>query len=153
MSKYWALLITMTIGLLLLAAVLAPILSYLGLDVIAKPLFFSMHLLCAQTPSHSFYLFGHQLCLCERCLAIYSSMFMVGLLYIFRPKSLPALPWWLWLLLVLPMVWDGGTQLFGLRESTWELRLFTGGLFGLVSMWFALPRVQMALVKELPCGL
>jgi uncharacterized membrane protein len=39
----------------------------------------------------------------------------------------------------MPMAVDGFTQLFGLRESTWQLRTLTGGLFGLACVWFGFP--------------
>src|SRR5579883_822347 len=118
---YWAHLITGVMGLLVLTALLIPFLSYMGLDVIAKPLFYSLHLICAQIPAHSFFIFGHQLGLCARNLSIYSSMTFAGLVFILSKKRMPGIPWWLWVLLILPMAWDGLSQMFGLRESTWEL--------------------------------
>ncbi len=78
---YIFIIITVLIGMILVTAVLDPILSYLGLDSIAKPFFFNMHMLCARTPSHSFYFFGHQLCFCERCCAIYRSRFLGGITF------------------------------------------------------------------------
>ena len=77
----WALIITALLGLICLAAFGAPILSYAGLDVIAKPLFFTLSRICGQIPSHSFYIAGHQVGLCVHCLAIYSAMFAGGLLF------------------------------------------------------------------------
>lgn len=148
LMKYYAIMIAFVLGLILLAAVLGPILSYLGLDVIAKPLFFAMHAICAQTPSHSFYLFGHQLCLCERCLAIYSAMFAGSLVFAFSKVRLPGIRFWHLVLLSLPMALDGFTQMFGLRESNWELRLVTGALFGMAAIWFALSKVQEMLEEE-----
>lgn len=144
-SHYWAHIIMTTIGLLLLAAILAPILAYFGLDSIARPIFFSMHVFCAQTPSHSFYIGGHQMCLCERCTAIYSSMFMGCLVFLLTKKHWKGIPWWMWIIFCLPMALDGGTQMFGLRESTWALRLLTGSIFGYGLMWFALPLMQKSL--------
>jgi uncharacterized membrane protein len=149
LMSYYAIIIAVVFGALLLAAVLSPILSYLGLDVIAKPIFYAMHLICAQTPSHSFYIFGHQLCLCERCLAIYSAMFVSTLVFAFNKVRLPGLRLWQALLLSAPMALDGFTQMFGLRESTWELRLITGALFGLACIWYALPLVRKTLEEEL----
>jgi hypothetical protein len=64
--RYWAHMVTAVLGLIVLIPLLIPFLSYLGLDSIAKPLFFALHTICAQIPSHSFYLFGHQLGLCVR---------------------------------------------------------------------------------------
>lgn len=148
LMNYYAIMIAIIFGLLIVAAVLSPILSFLGLDVIAKPLFYAMHAMCAQTPSHSFYIFGHQLCLCERCLAIYSAMFLGSLFFAQSKKRLPGLRVWQALLLSVPMALDGFTQMFGLRESTWELRLITGALFGLAAIWYALPLVQKTLEEE-----
>src|SRR5205085_6015901 len=126
--NYWAALITILLGLLVLTAISIPFLSYFGLDSIAKPLLFSLHYVCAQIPSHSFYILGHQLGLCARNLSIYSSMFVGSLIFALSKKRLPGITWWMWLLLILPMAWDGTTQMFGWRESSWELRVMTGTL-------------------------
>jgi uncharacterized membrane protein len=142
---YWAHLITGILGLIVFAALSVPFLSYFGLDVIAKPIFFALHYVCAQIPSHSFYMFGHQFGLCARNLSIYSSMFLSSLIFVLSKKRIPGIPWWLWVLLILPMAIDGTTQMFGLRESTWELRVLTGTLFGLGSIWFVLPLMEKAM--------
>ncbi|GAC1632361.1 MAG: hypothetical protein NVS4B7_19980 [Ktedonobacteraceae bacterium] len=143
--NHWVNLLTIMLGLLIAIAIAIPFLSYLGLDIIAKPLFFSLHLVCAQIPSHSFFILGHQLGLCARNFSIYASMFLGSLAFAMSKKRLPGIPWWLWILMILPMAWDGITQMFGWRESTWELRLLTGALFGLANVWFALPLIQRAL--------
>ncbi len=147
---YWAHLITGVMGLLVLTALLIPFLSYLGLDVVAKPLFYSLHLVCAQIPAHSFYILGHQLGLCARNLSIYSSMTFAGLVFILTKKRMPGLPWWLWALMLLPIAWDGLNQMFGLRQSTWELRVLTGTLFGLANIWFIFPLIQKTLMEAAP---
>lgn len=149
--NYFAVMFAVMPGLLLVAVILSPILSYLGLDIIARPMFYAMHVICAQTPSHSFYLFGHQLCLCERCLAIYSAMFVSTLFLLVRPKRLKwpvGLRFWQLALLSVPMALDGFTQMFGLRESNWELRLFTGALFGIAVILFTLPLVEKIFEEE-----
>jgi uncharacterized membrane protein len=146
--NYFAVMFAVMLGLLLVAAVLSPILSYLGLDIIARPIFYTMHVICAQTPSHSFYIFGHQLCLCERCLAIYSAMFFSSLFFLVRQRRMPGLRFWQLALLSVPMALDGFTQMFGLRESNWELRLFTGALFGIAVIWFTLPLVEKIFEEE-----
>jgi uncharacterized membrane protein len=145
--KYWALCLTFVLGLIVFTALSIPFLSYFGLDAIAKPLFFSLHWICAQVPSHSFYIFGHQIGLCGRNLSIYSSMFVGSLIFVLSKKRLPGIPWWLWVLMCLPMAVDGVTQLLGLRESTAELRILTGTLFGLGNILFVLPLVQKTLVE------
>ncbi len=148
--EQWATLIAAALGLLVLLAVSVPFLSYFGLDSISKPIFFALHFVCAQIPSHSFYLFGHQLGLCARNLSIYTAMFLGSLIFALSKKRLPGIPWWIWLLLILPMAWDGITQMFGLRESDWILRVITGSLFGLANVWFALPLMQKTIQSTTP---
>jgi len=145
--KYWALAITVLLGIIVCAALSVPLLTYLGLNEIAKPIFYSLHLICAQIPSHSFYILGHQLGMCARNMGIYGSMFIGGLVFVFSKKRLPGIPWWVWVLMILPMAYDGLTQMFGLRESTWELRVLTGALFGFGNMWFALPLIQRTVTQ------
>ena len=143
----WANIIAIVLGVIVLCAIAVPFLFYLGLDNIARQIFFTLHYVCAQIPSHSFYLFGYQLGLCARNFSIYSSMFVGSLIFVLSKKRLPGIPWWMWVLLCLPMAWDGFTQMFGLRESTWELRVLTGVLFGLGSVWFVLPLMHKTLLE------
>ena len=142
---YWPHAITVVLGIIVCAALSVPLLTYLGLYSIAKPIFFTLHLICAQIPSHSFYILGHQLGMCARNMGIYGSMFIGGLIFVLSKKRVPGIPWWIWLLMILPMAYDGLTQMFGLRESTWELRVLTGALFGFGNMWFVLPFIQRTL--------
>lgn len=150
LTDHWANIITGVLGLLVLTAIAIPFLSYFGLDSIAKPLFYSLHYVCAQIPSHSFYIFGHQVGLCERNFSIYTSMFLGSLAFVLSKKRLPGIPWWVWVLMMLPIALDGITQMFGLRESNWMLRIITGTLFGLGNVWFALPLMQKSLVETTP---
>ncbi len=143
--EYWAHIITIMLGSLVFAALAIPFLSYFGLDSVAKPLFFSLHYVCAQIPAHSFYLLGHQLGLCARNLSIYASMFLGSLIFVLTKKRIPGIPWWVWVLMLLPIAVDGVTQMVGWRESTWELRVITGTLFGLGNVWFALPMMHKSL--------
>ena len=148
--QYWATIITGVLGILVFAALSVPFLSYFGLDAISKQIFFALHMVCAQIPSHSFYIFGHQLGMCARNFSIYASMFVGSLIFVLSTKRIPGIPWWLWILMILPMAIDGTTQMFGLRESTWELRVLTGTLFGLGNVWFALPLIQKTILESLP---
>jgi uncharacterized membrane protein len=147
---HWATMITCVLGILVFAALSVPFLSYFGLDAISKQIFFALHMVCAQIPSHSFYIFGHQLGMCARNFSIYASMFVGSLIFVLCKKRIPGIPWWLWILMILPMAIDGTTQMFGLRESTWELRVLTGTLFGLGNVWFALPLIQKTILESLP---
>jgi len=147
---YWAHIITVILGTLVLIAIAVPFLSYLGMDAIAKPLFYALHYVCAQIPAHSFYILGHQLGLCARNFSIYASMFLGSLAFVVSKKRLPGIPWWVWLLFMVPIALDGISQMFGLRESTWYLRVITGTLFGLGNVWFALPLMQKSLLNTPP---
>ncbi|HVB74052.1 MAG TPA: DUF2085 domain-containing protein [Ktedonobacteraceae bacterium] len=145
---HWAALIMGLLGLVILAAFSVPFLAYFGLDRLSKQIFFAMHLLCGQIPSHSPYICGHQCGLCVRCTAIYSTLFVTSAIFVFTKKRLPGIPWWLLVLLALPMAWDGTTQLFGLRESTALLRVITGALFGLGCAWFTFPLVHKTMLES-----
>ena len=148
--NHWATLLTCILGVIVFAALSVPFLSYFGLDAISKQIFFALHLVCAQIPSHSFYIFGHQLGMCERNFSIYASMFVVSLVFVLSKKRLPGIPWWLWIVMILPMALDGTTQMFGWRESTWLLRVLTGTLFGMGNIWFALPLIHKTIVDTTP---
>jgi uncharacterized membrane protein len=149
-TEYWAWAITSVLGIVMLLACSVPFLEYFGLDNIAKPIFYALHMICAQIPAHSFYFLGHQFGMCARNISIYGSMFATSLAFSMTKKRLPGIPWPVWLILILPMSYDGLTQMFGLRESTWELRVLTGTLFGMASVWFALPLIQKTLTEAVP---
>ncbi len=148
--KYWDTIIMLVLGVLVLSALAVPFLSYFGFDSFSKSIFFSLHYVCAQIPSHSFYILGHQLGMCARNFSIYTSMFLTSVIFVLSKKRLPGIPWWVWVLMILPMALDGTTQMFGLRESTWQLRLLTGTLFGVGSIWFLLPFMQKTIVETTP---
>jgi uncharacterized membrane protein len=145
LGRHWLALLNSALALFIGGAFLGPILAYFGENAAASWLIHSYHGICDQIPSHSYYLFGHQVCLCERCLAIYTTLFLSSLALAVKPRlrsTIRPLDWRLWMLLILPMALDGGTQLFGWRESDVILRTITGLLFGLGAAWFILPRIE-----------
>jgi uncharacterized membrane protein len=100
---------------------------------------------------------GYKVALCERCVGIYGSLLVAGLAFAFLRKRLKPLHWALWILLgVVPMGLDGGSQFlsylpflhFPVRESTPLLRVLTGTLFGVLSVWFAYPYVEESMEAE-----
>lgn len=92
---------------------------------------------------------GFKAAICQRDTAIYGAVFLSGLFYRFWNPKGRSLDWRLYILLILPMAIDGGTQLFGLRESNWWLRSLTGAIFGIASVWFAYPHIQGAMEEVL----
>ncbi len=88
---------------------------------------------------------GYKVALCERDVAIYASVFLAGVVFSFVRSWLRPLPGKWFLVLMLPMAIDGGSQLIGLRESNWLLRMITGSIFGVAAVWWAYPYVQDAM--------
>jgi uncharacterized membrane protein len=104
---------------------------------------------------------GYKMALCERDMAIYSSIFLFGLLYAATGRRLKPLHWLLWMLIgIAPIGLDGFSQLFSqmewswlvsvlpYRESTPFLRVLTGALFGFATAWFAYPNLEESMVEN-----
>jgi len=166
--RHWLLALNLGCAAFLGGALLAPVLAVLGWQSAADAVYATYHFACHQWAFRSFFLFGQQpiytqqqllslgvdpfgfagspslgwkMALCERDLAIYVGLLLVGLLYARRRDLRPA-GFLLYGLVILPMALDGFSQLFGWRESTWELRVSTGLVFGLASAWLVLPRLD-----------
>jgi uncharacterized membrane protein len=174
--RHWLAALNGALGLFLGGAVAAPILARLGATQAAEAVYVAYHVTCHQWAFRSFFLFGQQpiyslqdladsgldpfafqgsqalgwkMAFCERDLAIYIGLLLGGIVYA-RRRALQPCGFVLYGLLILPMAIDGFTQLFGWRESTWELRVATGLLFGLASAWLVLPRLDAAFGLEPP---
>ena len=98
---------------------------------------------------------GYKVALCERCIAIYAAIVLFGLIYGLTKRRLPSPHWILWFLIgIVPIGIDGFYQLLSqfnwpwlaaylpYYESTPFMRVLTGGLFGLMTAWFAFPAVE-----------
>jgi uncharacterized membrane protein len=142
--RHWLLLFNLGYALLVAGAFAGPLLNSIGLTDVGNTIFASYGVICDQVPTHSYYPFGFQLCLCQRCLAIYTAMLLGGIYYAIATRSgrrFRPLPFGWLLLFYLPLIVDGLTQLYGLRHSDVFLRTLTGGLFGFATIaslypWF-----------------
>ena len=101
---------------------------------------------------------GYKVALCQRDTAIYGAIFISGLLYdrLRRRFKVPPLPVWAYFLFgIVPMMVDGGYQFMSYalalfwpdgpvlpHETTPALRVITGALFGLSTVWLSYPYVQ-----------
>jgi uncharacterized membrane protein len=101
---------------------------------------------------------GYKMALCQRDIAIYAAIAAAGLIYglLRRRWRVRPLPWWAYLGFgVIPMLVDGGYQWISYavtlllpgsplmpHETTPMLRVVTGGLFGLCTVWLAYPHVE-----------
>lgn len=172
--RHWLAAVNATLIVFLVGAFVAPVLAVLGWSSAADALYAVYHFTCHQWAFRSFFLFapgqpplavysqaqlvalgtdpftfignadlGWKMAFCERDLAIYLALLAAGLYYARRRDVRPA-SFVVYGILILPMALDGFTQLFGWRESTWELRVVTGLLFGLASGWLVFPRLDEA---------
>jgi uncharacterized membrane protein len=173
-GRHWLGALNVFVALFVGGAFFAPILGALGETALASPLYAIYHAACHQWAFRSFFLFGPQvvygadqlqslgvdpyafsggpatgwkMAFCERDFAIYFTLLVFGVMYAarLRPARLAGMGFLLYGVAIAPMALDGFTQLFGWRESTWELRVVTGVLFALASGWLLYPRVDEAL--------
>jgi uncharacterized membrane protein len=98
---------------------------------------------------------GYKMTLCARDVAIYTGLFIGGLLYSIPRvrRRLRPVPLWLYVILGLgPIGLDGFSQLLGYppfnlwppRETLPHFRVLTGALFGLMNAWLAFPYLEMS---------
>lgn len=82
---------------------------------------------CHRRADRSFFVKGKQMPICARCTAI-----LIG--YLFTPLAIGmhlTIPFYIILLMCIPMLIDGFTQLWKWRESSNILRFLTGITFGI----------------------
>jgi uncharacterized membrane protein len=135
-------LVNVTTGLNAAGTLVAPWLRANGQDLVATIVYGYYRFQCPQRPSHSFFLFGEKMRMEQRMVAIYSAWFVAGMTFTavrhhLRPLSNLAL-----CAASLPIAVDLGTQMIGLRSGVWGMRVLTGGLFAVATMWWALPRAE-----------
>jgi uncharacterized membrane protein len=144
-ARHWLGLLNTALGIFAGLPVLSPLLEASDnrtLNFAGDLIFLAYHATCHQMPQRSFFIFQHQMAWCERDTAIWGTLFLAGLLFSLIRRHVDPLPIRWYILFCVPMAIDGTTQLFGWRESTWELRLITGFLFGLASAWLVFPILE-----------
>lgn len=94
---------------------------------------------------------GYKTALCQRDVAIYATMFFIGLLFIRVRDWLRPAPIWLYVLVgLVPLGVDGFSQMLSyppfefwpIRETLPGFRALTGALFGLMNVWLAFPYLE-----------
>ena len=172
-GKHWLRLVCVAMGIFVGIPWLAPLFASLGWWDLANPIYTAYALTCHQLPERAGNVFGYQVAFCYRNTALYGGVVLFGLFYNFArgraggpfPFLKRQLPWWGFVLLLLPMMVDGVTHMLGLREGfdwtmdasfgsfyigsqpfslNWWLRVSTGLLASLGAVWFAFPRMQRA---------
>lgn len=172
-ARHWLALLNLAAAVWAGLPVAAPALLAAGWHGPALLIYTLYQTACHQWPGRSYFLFGPQLvygmdelqasgvgmareflgtaamgfkmAYCERNFAIYTTVLLAGLLYAILRRRARPLPWPVLVLCLLPISLDGFSQLFGLYESTWELRTLTGALTGFAGVWLVYPRIALAL--------
>jgi uncharacterized membrane protein len=90
---------------------------------------------------------GWKMAICQRDIAMYGALFVGGLVFGLLRKRLRPLSLLGYALCLVPMFIDGSTQLVGLHESTPLLRVLTGTVVGLGTVWVLYPRLDSAFAE------
>lgn len=146
-ARHWLALTNTLSGLFAGLPLLAPWLLAHDQAALGQLIMAAYALLCHQMPERSFVVWGQQMAYCQRNTAIYTTLLLAGLGFILVRHRPRPLRWAGFLALITPMAIDGFTQLFGLRESTWELRVIIGTLFGIASVWLIYPHLQIGMAE------
>lgn len=92
---------------------LAPLLLAAGYTRAANMIYQMYNFACHQFPSRAYFVAGEQVCMCHRCVAMYGTIFLGGLVYgLVRPRLKPLNFRW-YLLFLAPIGLDGGLALLG----------------------------------------
>lgn len=93
---------------------------------------------CHQIPSRSFFIFGHSLAVCSRCLGVYSGILGGTILFpFFRGFSRLILPKTrIFILFSLPIATDAMGNLLHLWRTSAELRFVTGFIWGVILAFY-----------------
>lgn len=145
-------------GLVLLYAGLpwlSPLAHAAGYHTIGNLIFAVYRAFCHQIPEQSFFLFGYQVAYCHRETAMYTALFLGGLLFTLIRDRLQPVSLRIGALLLLPIAIDGTTHLIddlldvGFRGGgdapgtlNFWLRMITGTLFAIAVLIALYPRLD-----------
>ena len=145
-ARHWLWLLNAATALTLAGALVAPLLSAAGFAAAASAIHGVYLLLCPQRPTHSYFLLGYQLALEHREIAMFAAQLALGLaIAVPRARSSWRIGFLAFVLLSLPMTWDVGSQLLGLRDSDWLTRSWTGLLFNAAFVLWFYPQLDQSL--------
>jgi uncharacterized membrane protein len=153
--RHWLLLVNS--GAILYAGLpwLSPLAKASGHPLIGELLFRIYTPLCHQLPERSFFVCGHQVGFCHRCVAMYSAIVAAGLLFGLLRRRIQPTSLKIGGLLLLPILIDGLTHMvddlsgLGFRGGgdaigtlNFWLRMITGVLVGVAVLLVIYPRVE-----------
>lgn len=170
-AKHWLFIVNTVIGAHAALPALAPVLMAAGRTSAARLIYTLFQPLCHQLPERSFFLFGPQLtytlqelerlvgssvplryigspalgykvAICQRDVAIFLAALLAGLTFALLRNRLRPLSIRAFVLLCVPIAFDGLGQLMALWESPWWSRVVSGALFGVACVWLAYPYIE-----------
>jgi uncharacterized membrane protein len=86
---------------------LAPVLLAAGFTGAANTIYQMYNMVCHQLPTRTYFIFGQQVSMCERCISIYVTLFIGGVAFNFAHFKALSFQWYV--LFALPMALDGGS--------------------------------------------
>lgn len=90
---------------------------------------------------------GYKMAYCQRDTAMNTSLLLAGIAFGLVRHRLRPLSFVLYLIFLVPLGIDGLAQFFAFYESTWQLRTITGSLFGIATVWFAYPHLEVGMAE------
>jgi len=135
-SDHWFATFLLLYGLWVFIPYLAPVFMKLGWDNAGKAVYFIYSFFCHQLPERAANLFGYQVAWCWRNTALYTSMFVVGMLCLTLGQSgrgprllRRGISWQALVLCSIPIAVDGFSHMLGLRVDNAWFDALTGGAF------------------------
>ena len=140
---WWLAGLTVCLSIMALVAG-APIAAATHHEHTALTIYRSFGLLCHQLPERSYFIAGHKLAICSRCLGLYSGFTAMFLFYpLVRSVRTITAPSVKWLFLsAVPLGIDFSLTFFGIWENTHTTRLLTGLLLGGVAVLYVMPGIS-----------
>jgi uncharacterized membrane protein len=147
LARHWLFWVNGFLFLYVAQLFLAPALVAAGRQDWARPIYGFDGLFCHQRADRSFHVFGEKMACCQRCAAIYGSMFLLGLLFVAIRDRIRVPSWRAAGLLATPVAVDGLAQMAGAHESNAALRVVTGAVFAIGVCWLLFPYLDAGFAR------
>ncbi len=112
-SKHWLALVNLFFLTYVGLPFLAPVLLANGHSRAANVIYQLYNFTCHQFPTRTYFVSGEQVCMCHRCVAMYGTIFLGGLVFGLVRHRLKPLPLRWYLLFLIPIGLDGGLAMAG----------------------------------------
>jgi len=139
--KHWLLYFNLFFFIVLILIFLAPLLAG-KFPKLSATIYIIFSPTCHQLARRSFFVAGHKLAVCSRCLGIYTGALITGLFYALFRRSVNGISAAAFILFLLPAAIDGSLQAFTVYESMNIIRFITGGLVGIGFAMFVYPALD-----------